>query len=127
MGSVYSISNFFNNKISQGRNSSSYLAFIFSLPWSNFCFHFLLAILKFLQDLSTNVLKEEPQKLEDPQVKYFVCATIRILGAWLSEETQASYRSRFFSTSLDITFFAGGLINLYFTLFLACFYKFVQR
>jgi len=47
------------------------------------------AILKFLQDLSTNVLKEEPQKMEDPQVKYFVCATIRILGAWLSEETQA--------------------------------------
>ena len=60
-----------------------------------FFFHFL-AILKFLQDLSTNVLKEEPQKLEDPQVKYFVCATIRILGAWLSEETQASYRLRFF-------------------------------
>ena len=27
--------------------------------------------------------------MEDPQVKYFVCATIRILGAWLSEETQA--------------------------------------
>ena len=82
------------------------MALIFSLPWSNFCFHFLLAILKFLQDLSTNVLKEEPQKLEDPQVKYFVCATIRILGAWLSEETQASYRSRFFlRVQLDITFF----------------------
>ena len=58
--------------------------------------------MKFLQDLSTNVLKEEPQKLEDPQVKYFVCATIRILGAWLSEETQASYRSRFFFYELDI-------------------------
>ena len=60
---------------------------------------FFLAILKFLQDLSTNVLKEEPQKLEDPQVKYFVCATIRILGAWLSEETQASYSFKIFSMS----------------------------
>ena len=77
-----------------------------------------------MQDLSTNVLKEEPQKLEDPQVKYFVCATIRILGAWLSEETQASYRSRFFSTSLDVTFFAGGLINLYFMVFFGVFLQF---
>ncbi len=27
--------------------------------------------------------------MEDPQTKYFVCATVRILGAWLSEETSA--------------------------------------
>jgi hypothetical protein len=47
------------------------------------------AILKFLQDLSVNVLKHQPEKLEDAQIKYFVCATIRILGAWLSEETSA--------------------------------------
>lgn len=47
------------------------------------------AILKFLQELSKNILKSNPEKMEDPQVKYFICATIRILGAWLSEETQA--------------------------------------
>ena len=39
------------------------------------------AILKFLHDLSL-----EKDVL---QIKHFVCATIRILGAWLSEETQA--------------------------------------
>ena len=47
------------------------------------------AILKFLHELSTNVLPNDPKKLEEAQMKYFVCATIRILGAWLSEESQA--------------------------------------
>lgn len=47
------------------------------------------AILRFIKDLSTNLLKKEPGRLEEPQLKYFVCATIRILGAWLSEETSA--------------------------------------
>jgi len=47
-------------------------------------------ILKFLHDLSTNTLKDDPLKLaNDPKTKYFVCATIRVLGAWLSEETMA--------------------------------------
>jgi len=45
-------------------------------------------ILRFLQDLSL-ILKQESHHLENPQKKYFVCATIRILGAWLSEETMA--------------------------------------
>ena len=34
-------------------------------------------------------LREQPHHLESHQKKYFVCATIRILGAWLSEETMA--------------------------------------
>ena len=34
-------------------------------------------------------LKEQTHHLENHQKKYFVCATIRILGAWLSEETMA--------------------------------------
>ena len=41
------------------------------------------AILKFLHELS-KLQKDLLQK-----IKHFVCATIRILGAWLSEETQA--------------------------------------
>ena len=47
------------------------------------------AILKFLHELSTTIIPNEPKKMEEDQMKYFVCATIRILGAWLSEETQA--------------------------------------
>lgn len=46
------------------------------------------SILGFLQELSVT-LKEHPHHLDDPKKKYFVCATIRILGAWLSEETMA--------------------------------------
>ena len=38
------------------------------------------AILKFLHELSSNVLPNDPKKLEEAQMKYFVCATIRILG-----------------------------------------------
>lgn len=45
-------------------------------------------ILRFLQDISVK-LKDETYNLENTQKKYFVCATIRILGAWLSEETMA--------------------------------------
>jgi hypothetical protein len=44
-------------------------------------------ILKFLEHLSTVILKSEPSKLDDLNLKHFVCATIRVLGAWLSEET----------------------------------------
>ena len=46
------------------------------------------SILGFLQELSVT-LREQPHHLESHQKKYFVCATIRILGAWLSEETMA--------------------------------------
>jgi len=46
------------------------------------------SILGFLQELSVT-LKDHPHHLDDPKKKYFVCATIRILGAWLSEETMA--------------------------------------
>jgi len=46
------------------------------------------SILGFLQELSLT-LKEQTYHLENHQKKYFVCATIRILGAWLSEETMA--------------------------------------
>jgi len=46
------------------------------------------SILGFLQELSIT-LKEHTHHLENHQKKYFVCATIRILGAWLSEETMA--------------------------------------
>ena len=46
------------------------------------------SILGFLQELSMT-LREQPHHLESHQKKYFVCATIRILGAWLSEETMA--------------------------------------
>jgi len=46
------------------------------------------SILGFLQELSVS-LKEDTNHLENQQKKYFVCATIRILGAWLSEETMA--------------------------------------
>ena len=44
-------------------------------------------ILKFLDFLATQVLSKEPNRLEDFDLKHFVCATIRVLGAWLSEET----------------------------------------
>jgi hypothetical protein len=46
------------------------------------------SILGFLQTLSVT-LQEHPHHLQNHQKKYFVCATIRILGAWLSEETMA--------------------------------------
>jgi hypothetical protein len=38
------------------------------------------SILRFLQDLSTT-LREQAHHLDNHQKKYFVCATIRILGA----------------------------------------------
>jgi len=44
-------------------------------------------ILKFLDFLSKQVLSKEPNRLDDFDLKHFVCATIRVLGAWLSEET----------------------------------------
>jgi len=46
------------------------------------------SILRFLQELSVT-LKEQTHHLQNQQKKYFVCATIRILGAWLSEESMA--------------------------------------
>jgi len=46
------------------------------------------SILGFLQELSVT-LQEQTHHLENHQKKYFVSATIRILGAWLSEETMA--------------------------------------
>ena len=36
------------------------------------------AILKFLAELSNE--KEKKEQMADPQIKYFICATIRILG-----------------------------------------------
>ncbi|XP_023331282.1 neurochondrin homolog [Eurytemora carolleeae] len=46
------------------------------------------SILRFLQELS-ETLGNQTHHLEDQQKKYFVCATIRLLGAWLSEESMA--------------------------------------
>ena len=43
-------------------------------------------ILKFLHELS---ISHSTLQSSDPKIKYFVCATIRLLGAWLSEETLA--------------------------------------
>ena len=44
-------------------------------------------ILKFIDILSQQIVGQDPSKLEDSNLKHFVCATIRVLGAWLSEET----------------------------------------
>ena len=43
-------------------------------------------IIKFLHELSVS---QSTLNSSDPKIKYFVCATIRLLGAWLSEETLA--------------------------------------
>ena len=47
------------------------------------------SVLKFLSDLAMD-LKDDSAKLEEPDVRNFVCATIRILAAWLAEETMAN-------------------------------------
>jgi len=46
------------------------------------------SILRFLQELAV-MLKDQTHHMDNQQKKYFVCATIRILGAWLSEESMA--------------------------------------
>jgi len=43
-------------------------------------------ILRFLHELS---VAQSTLVSSDPKIKYFVCATIRLLGAWLAEETLA--------------------------------------
>jgi hypothetical protein len=47
----------------------------------------LSVILKFLNHLSTVILKAEPKKLDDLNLKHFVGAMARVIGAWLSEDT----------------------------------------
>jgi len=44
-------------------------------------------ILKFLDNFSQVILTKTPDLMHDCSVKHFLCATIRVLGAWLSEET----------------------------------------
>lgn len=53
-------------------------------------------ILKFLDQFSNEILADNPTRIEDCSIKHFICATIRVLGAWLSEET-ATMREEVYS------------------------------
>lgn len=47
------------------------------------------SILRFLQEMAVT-LRSQTHHLENNEKKFFVCATIRILGAWLAEEAMAN-------------------------------------